>query len=130
MTLMKKVVLVLLLIIAAPISVILIHLYYRTDDLSLRYRLWKNGLYPYQKDVFLNPMYSDPNRNNLIKGKTKEQIMQIFPDSHEAPLKPSQYVYPNSNCDEAVWLGGSQLVICLSNGVGVYMRHEKKQAKF
>lgn len=92
---MKKFLWILLAISTFVASETFTHFYNRTDDLSLRYNLWKVGLYPYPTDHIAHALISDRKRNDFIKGKTKEEIKKIFPNAREEFLTDGQKHYFN-----------------------------------
>lgn len=121
---MKKVLWILLAISTFVASGTFTHFYNRTDDLSLRYNLWKIGFYPYPTDHIAHAVISDWKRNSLIKDKTKEEIKQIFPNAREESLTQRQKQYFNElNAEkvEYLWLGESNVIIYLKDGVGDFI---------
>jgi hypothetical protein len=50
----------------------------RSDPKSLQYVLWKRGLYPLDPDVALGTMIGDAGRDNLVVGKSKDQLEARF----------------------------------------------------
>lgn len=120
----KIITLVLLVCITFISSVILIHLYSRTDDLSLRYNLWKMRVYPYQPDHIPFSVLADQNRHVLIKGKSINEIKKIFPNAHENSIteQQKQYVSELSKDNrEYLWIGDTNIIIFLKEGVGDYI---------
>jgi hypothetical protein len=116
---MKRIFLVFVVLFTFSSSGIIAHLYNRTDDLSLRYILWKNGLYSYPTDIIGQSVIADKNRNNLINGKTKEEIKQIFPNAHEESINDYQRSYEKELIGrEYLWLGDNGVIIFLRNGKG------------
>ncbi|HRH41156.1 MAG TPA: hypothetical protein PKY82_05885 [Pyrinomonadaceae bacterium] len=116
---MKKLLLFSIALFSFAFCGIFTHFYNRTDDLSLRYNLWKIGLYPYPSDHIANAIIADRNGEKLIRGKTKEQIKQIFPTAHEDSRNEYQKMYEKELVDnEYLWLGDMGVVIILENGVG------------
>lgn len=94
------------------------HFYRREDDLSLRYVLWKKGLHPYASDIVEHAFLADKNRVDLISGKSKEQIRQIFPSAHEEAINDYQRFYLKELADkDYLWLGDWGTVIFLRDGV-------------
>jgi hypothetical protein len=116
---MKRIFLVFVVLFTFSSSGIIAHLYNRNDDLSLRYILWKNGLYSYPTDTIWQSVIADRNRNNLIDGKTKEEIKKIFSNAHEESINDYQKSYEKElKGREYLWLGDWGVIIFLKNGIG------------
>lgn len=100
-------------------TALLSHLYQRTDDLSLRYNLWKLGLWPYP-DHGEAALVADRNRDDLVRGKTKDELKAIFPDLHEGAVDDYQQNYEKWDIKgrEHLWLGDGWWLIYLENGRG------------
>ena len=49
-----------------------------SDPRSLQYVLWKRGLYPLDIETALSTMIGDPSRDNLVIGKSKDQLRARF----------------------------------------------------
>ena len=60
------------------------HFYNRSDDRSLRYVLWKKGLHPYPSEIIVHAVLADRDRDGLIRGKTKQEVKDLFPDASES----------------------------------------------
>jgi hypothetical protein len=123
---MKKILLLTVAFITFAASGVFTHFYHRSDNLSLRYNLWKHGLHPMPSDVVWS-INADPNRSDLIRGKTKEEIKSLFPDFHEQPVTESQtrYVKWDIKGREHLWFGETDLIIFLENGTGEEMYYMK-----
>lgn len=116
---MRKILFLLVAFIAFSTSGIFTHFYNRTDNLSLRYILWKKGVYPYPSDIIGHALLADPNRNNLVAGKSKEEIKKLFPTAHEEPINQYQKYYEKELVGkEHLWLGDGETIIFLKDGVG------------
>lgn len=83
-------------------------------------------MYPMPSDI-VRSLSADPNRSDLIQGKTKEEIKRLFPDFHEQPVNESQasYVRWDIKGREHLWLGESQIIVFLENGIGEEMTFMK-----
>jgi hypothetical protein len=99
-------------------SGIFTHFYQRDDQYSLRYNLWKIGLHPMPSDI-IRSLMSDPQRNELIRGKTKEEIKRMFPGFHEEAANEYQARYEKWDIKgrEHLWYGESEVIIFLENGI-------------
>lgn len=62
---MKKLILIFVSLITFAIGGTLTYFNNRTDDMSLRYNLWKLGVYPYPSDHIAHAVISDQKRHNL-----------------------------------------------------------------
>jgi hypothetical protein len=80
---MKKVMAIALFLGALCGGLLVHNLYYRTDALSLRYNLWKIGLWPVPNDL-VSSLNADAH-GAYLKGKTKDEIKALFPGAHERP---------------------------------------------
>jgi hypothetical protein len=119
---MKIICLVFVAFLTFSASGIAAHFYNRSDDLSLRYILWKKGLHPYPSEIIHYAVLSDNNRDELIRGKSKEEIRNIFPDTREALDSQMQKQYENELAGrEYLWLGEYGVIIFLNNGIGDYI---------
>ena len=49
-----------------------------SDPKNIRYVLWKAGIYRMDPDAATGTMIGDPNRDNIIVGKTKLQLRDRF----------------------------------------------------
>jgi len=69
----------LLLVIAAPLSWALLYPQ-ESDPKNMRYVLWRHGLYQMDLDTATETMVGDlaQNRNRLVIGKTREQLIHKF----------------------------------------------------
>ena|SRR5688500_8828678 len=116
---MKKILLILVAFSAFSFSGILTHFYNRTDDLSLRYILWKNNLYLYPSDIIWQSLIADSNRNDLIHGKSKEEIKRIFLTAHEESINDYQKMYERElSGKDYLWLGDWGVVFLFEKGLG------------
>jgi hypothetical protein len=66
-------------------------LWYRTDDLSLRYNIWKVGLWP-RPDSLAWSLMAD-SHGVYLKGMTKDEIKALFPGAHEGPSHFGEPLY-------------------------------------
>lgn len=99
-------------------SGLLAHFYNRTDDGSLRYVLWKKGLHPYPSDIISHAVYADRNRDELISGKTKDEVRTLFPEVYES-LDDYQKTYEKElSGRDYLWLGKYGVIIFFKDGVG------------
>lgn len=116
---MKKILFLLVAFFAFSISGTFTHFYNRTDDLSLRYIFWKKGAYPYPSDIIGHALIADRNRDNLVAGKSKEEIKKLFPSAHEEPISEYQKYYERELVGkEHLWLADGATIIFLKDGVG------------
>lgn len=114
---MNKVLLILITLLTFTFGGILAHFYNRTDDLSLRYVFWKKGLYPYPADIIWQGFIADQDRDELIRGKSKDEIKQLFPTAHEEAVNDYQKQYEKQLAGkEYLWLGDWGVVILFENG--------------
>lgn len=121
---MKRFLLIFVALFSFAMSGTLTYFYQRTDDYSLGYNLWKIGLYYYPVDHIYPALVADRNRDSLIKGKTIEEIKKIFPEAHSESVTESQKYYIRElkeRKEEHLWLGESNMIIFLNNGVGNYI---------
>jgi len=90
--------------------------------MSLRYNLWKIGLHPLPSDLTWS-LHGDPHRSDLIRGKSKEEIKEIFPSAHEHSANEYQAYYEKWDIKgrEHLWIGESHIIIFLENGIGKQM---------
>lgn len=116
---MKKVLLILITLSAFSFSGIFTHFYNRTDDLSLRYILWKKGVHPYPSEIIRTALVADNDRNDLIRDKTKEEIKQIFPTAHEESVNDYQKMYETTDLigTDYLWMDDQHVVIFFENGL-------------
>src|SRR5580693_9056674 len=61
------------------------------DPKNMKYVLWKAGLYKMNPEVAVGTMVGDPNRDNLVVGKTKAQLRDKF-GSLPLPTEASPYL--------------------------------------
>ena len=102
-------------------------LYYDTDATNVHYgrpyKQWKYENGAFHKDFWGLPNV-DAERNELIKGKTKEAISKKFGFIRERQ-NPNEYqkgyndVYPDK---EIIWLGNSAWLVLMENGQGTTMK--------
>ena len=119
---MKKIFLVFIVLFTFSSSGIFAHLHNRKDAFSIRYILWKNGLHPYPSDIILQAVFSDQNRSDLIRGKTKEEIKKFFPSVHEESVNEYQKSYEKElKGREYLWFGESEGIIFFKDGKGHYI---------
>lgn len=99
------------------------HLYNRTDDLSLRYILWKKGFHPRPADILPGAMLSDRNGNESVFGKTKEEIKEWFPDVHEKSINDYQRMYDKELAGrDYLWIGESDVIVVFKDGQAERLR--------
>lgn len=116
---MKKILLIAIAFFTFASSGLFAHLYHRTDDLSLHYMLWKKGLWAYPSDIIGHAVFSDRDRDALVRGKTKEEVRQIFPNAHEASINDYQKMYDKELIGrDYLWLGQSNVIILFKDGLG------------
>jgi len=98
------------------------------DHRSLRYLLWKRGLYPYPQGIIATALTLDVHRDELVRGLTKEQLLKLFPDAHEAAWEVNQ-AYHDRELHAAgidyLWLGTTPMAIVLEGGKGSWIAFEK-----
>lgn len=119
---MKHVLAIFVFLIAFDSGSALGHLYERTDDLSLRYNLWKVGLWPAPDHLACSLMADD--RGLYIKGMSKDEIMALFPGAHEGPAHAGEWLhdyeaqYEKSDIRgrEHLWLDHDRIVVFFENG--------------
>lgn len=81
--------------------------------------MWKSNLYPYPSDIIWQAVIADKNRDNLIRGKSKQDVRQIFPTAHEEAINDYQKSYEKElSGKEYLWLGDWGVIILFENGVG------------
>lgn len=116
---MKKFLLISVALITFAFSGLFSHFYNRTDDLSLRYILWKNNLWSYPSDIIAGGVIADKKRDSFVRGKTKEEVKQLFPTAHEETVNDYQKYYEKElKGKEYLWLGDLDVIIFFENGVG------------
>ena len=71
---------------------ILHNLYSREDDLSLQYNLWKLNIASPPSGHFAWSLYLD-GQGRVMKGMTKEEIQELFPDAHQGPSHAGTKMY-------------------------------------
>lgn len=119
---MKKFLFIFVALLAFTSSIAFEHFYSRNDDLSIRYILWKHSLYPYRNE-FIGGVIADRHFQNQLVGKTKAEILQIFPNAHEEAKHDSQRLYEKVDLigREYLWLGDGMTVIFFENGFATYV---------
>lgn len=80
---MKKTLVIAIVLAALCGGSLFTHLWYRTDDLSLRYNLWKVGLGPAPDHLAWSLMADG--HGAPLRGMTKDEIKALFPGAHEGP---------------------------------------------
>ena len=115
---MKKLLLIAIAFSTFASSGLFAHLYNRDDAMSLRYILWKKGLHPRPDDIFLHALLTDQyGKNEIIRGKTKEEIKDLFPDIHEQSVNKYQKIYDKDlTGQDYVWIGESAYIIEFKDG--------------
>jgi hypothetical protein len=103
-------------------TALLSHLDKRGDDLSLRYNLWKTGLWP-APDHLAWSLYVDGS-GSFIRGMSKDEIKALFPGAHEGPAHEGEwlhdyeerYVKWDIRGQEHLWLDYNEIVVFFKNG--------------
>jgi hypothetical protein len=62
-----------------------------SDPKNIHYVLWKAGLYPLDPDVALDTMIGDRHRDNLVIGKTREDLNRKFGQLRSPPEAAEYY---------------------------------------
>lgn len=116
---MRKILFVLIALFAFSFSGVLTHLCNREDDKSLRYILWKKGVHPYPSEIIRTALCADIHRNELIRGKTKEEIKQMFPNAQEESVNDYQKRYESTDLKgkDYLWLDENHVVFFFENGL-------------
>ena len=87
---------------------------------DLRYLGWKLGVYPQNVDEALDTMIADSHRDNLVLGKTKEQLIKRFGfvSSVSEADEYVNYCYDNSQYrgKPVLFLRKSHWMVSLENG--------------
>jgi len=116
---MKAILLIVIAFFTFASSGLFAHFYNRTDDLSLHYILWKKGLGSYPSNIIGHAVISDRDRDELVRGKTKEEIRQIFPDVHHESINENQKMYDKDLIGRDYFrLGKSNVIIFFKDGLG------------
>ncbi len=98
-------------------SALLIHLEGRRDDMSLRYILWKKGLYSYPHDHIAGAMFADNQGRKLLAGKTKSEVMKLFPNTYSDARTDCQNYYEKELIrEEYLWFDDDCLYISFKDG--------------
>ncbi|HQU85183.1 MAG TPA: hypothetical protein PKY59_18735 [Pyrinomonadaceae bacterium] len=93
-------------------SALFTHLYHREDDMSLRYMLWKKGLYPRPDDILITAVNADRERGKLIYGKSKDEIRQIFPNANKTAVSEYQKFYERELVGtDYLWLDDLHIIV-------------------
>jgi len=95
---------------------LLSHAYERTDKLSLRYNLWKIGLWPAPHHL-AGSLMSD-NQGSYIKGMSKEEVRALFPGAHGGGwLHDYELQYKRDiRGREHLWLDRGDIIVFFENG--------------
>ena len=94
----------------------------QSDPKNLRYSCWKIGVCSMNLDTAVDAVVNDPNRMDLIRGKTVAQLVKKF--GYVTTLE-NAYPYLRQIHDEqfkgkeVVFLRHSDLMVILENGRGV-----------
>jgi len=98
-------------------TALLSHFDQRTDDLSLRYNLWKVGMWPPPKHL-AGALIADSDGDRIIRGMTREEIRSLFPHAHEGPANEYQQRYEKWDIKgrEHLWLNDWELIVFFENG--------------
>lgn len=116
---MKKFFLISVALITFAFSGLFAHFYNRTDDLSLRYILWKNNLWSYPSDIIASAVIADKKRDFFVRGKNKEEVKRIFPMAHAESTNDYHKMYEKElKCKDYLWLNDWGVIIFFENGVG------------
>lgn len=118
---MKKFFLISVALITFAFSGLFAHFYNRTDDLSLRYILWKNNLWSYPSDIIASAVIADKKRDSFVRGKTKEEVKKLFPTAYEESVNDYQKRYEKElklKGKEYLWFSDWGVIIFFENGVG------------
>lgn len=93
-------------------SALFTHLYQREDDMSLRYMLWKKGLYPRPDDILITAINADPERGRIIYGKSKAEIRQFFPGANKNAVSRYQKFYERELAGtDYLWLDDLHIIV-------------------
>ncbi|HTW48507.1 MAG TPA: hypothetical protein VMD92_11185 [Acidobacteriaceae bacterium] len=91
------------------------------DPKDIRYRAWKVGLYRLDSDQALGTMVGDPQRNELVLGKTKEQLIRKFGyvSSSEEATDYVRHCYADNpySGKQVLVLRNSNWMVVMQNGV-------------
>jgi hypothetical protein len=114
---MKNILFIFVAILAFSGSGLITHFYYRTDNLSLRYNLWKVGLWP-RPDHLAGALLADKQGENVIRGMTKDEIRELFPAAHEEPANEYQRRYEKWDIKgrDHLWLNDWELIVFFEDG--------------
>jgi len=122
---MKQTLAIWLFIVAFSGSSLFTELWYRTDDLSLRYNLWKVGLWP-RPEHLLGSLIAD--RGGPLRYMTKEEIIELFPEAHEnaehgtGERNKFEKRYMNDiHGGEHLWLCPNDVIVIFENGKFEYL---------
>ncbi|HMT09151.1 MAG TPA: hypothetical protein PKA82_14195 [Pyrinomonadaceae bacterium] len=109
-------------ILAFTSSATINYFYKRGDDLSIRYILWKHNLYPYRSE-FVGGVIADRHFQDQLVGKTKDEILRIFPDLRAEPVNEFQEFYARTDLvgREHLWFGDKLTVMFFENGKATYI---------
>lgn len=87
---------------------------------DLRYQAWKHGLYPFKVESALETMVADPDRNNLVVGRTAQQLREKFGylRTIEQATPYEKYCYENSpyRAKAVLFLRNSNWMVLMENG--------------
>jgi len=93
-------------------SAFFVHFYQREDDMSLRYMLWKNGLYPRPDDILITAVNAERERGKIIYGKSKEEIRQIFPNAGRTAVSEYQKFYERELVNiDYLWIDDLHIIV-------------------
>lgn len=113
---MKHILFICVAVVAFGGSGLFTNLYYRTDDLSLRYNLWKAGVWPAPHNLAW-AMVAD-NHGKYIVGMSKDEIIELFPSAHEGAANKYQADYEKWDIKgrEHLWLNDQELIVFFEDG--------------
>lgn len=112
-------------------TALLSHFDRRTDDLSLRYNLWKVGLWP-APDHLASSLMAD-GHGLYIKGMSKDEVKALFPGAHEGPGHgggrrhdfEAAYDKQDIRGREHLWIDPNDMVVFFENGRATRLSYMK-----
>lgn len=94
------------------------------DPRDLRYQAWKLGVYPFGIDDALGIMIRDPDRDSVVIGKTKEQLVRRFGFVSSTPGNDYiRYCFDNSpyRGKPVLFIRNSNWMVLMKDGVANYL---------
>jgi hypothetical protein len=94
---------------------------------SVRYQIWKHGYQPFRngfKDAFM----TDPDRDSMVIGKTREELEKAFPPLAYGKRNEKYWsgVYARFRQDDQfVWLWRTNWLVVLRNGRAICLNYIK-----